>query len=183
MRKLPASRFTLSPHPSMRGYFAHEIYKTMKKNKKLFVLTGDLGYGMWNRIRDEFPDRFINTGAAEQAMVDIAVGLALEGKIPICYSITTFLLYRPFESIRNYVNHEKLNIKLIASGRFSPHPDYFEDGFTHWAPEDKGIMKILRNIKSVWPKNKEEMPALVKQMIKDKNPWYVNLAKYDSHRK
>lgn len=168
------------PHQSMRGFFAHAIYLAMKKNNKIYVLTGDLGYGMWDRVRDEFPDRFINCGAAEQAMVDIAIGLALEGKIPVVYSITTFLLYRPFESIRNYINHEKINIKLIGSGRYSPHPDYFEDGFSHWAPEDRSIMRVLRNIKAYWPKNKENIPDLVKDMLKDKTPWYLNLAKFDS---
>lgn len=157
---------------SMRHIFAEEIYKHMKKNPKIWVIINDLGYKMWDRIRIDFPERFINTGAAEQSMMGIAVGLALEGKIPIVYSITTFLLYRPFETIRNYINHEQIPVKLVGSGR---NKDYSIDGISHWAEEDKKIMKILSNIKSVWPKSEKEIPKLVSGMIKSDKPWYVNL--------
>lgn len=160
------------PHPSIRGYFAHELYKMMKRNKKIWLVTGDLGYGMWDRIREDFPDRFINTGAAEQAMIGVAIGLALEGKIPFVYSITPFLIYRPFETIRNYVNQERISIKLVGSGRKK---DYHKDGFSHWAFEDKKVMRIFNNIKSSWPKTKEEIPALVNEMVKNDIPWYINL--------
>lgn len=157
---------------SMRGWFAYELYQWMKKNPDIWLIVGDLGYGIFDRIRDDFPDRFINTGAAEQAMMGIACGLALEGKIPIVYSISTFLLYRPFETIRNYVNQEKIPVKIIGSGRDK---DYAHDGFSHWALEDKKIMSILKNIKSIWPDTKEEIPRIVKEMLEDNNPWYINL--------
>lgn len=159
-------------HNSMRGWFAYELYNQMAKDERIWVITGDLGYGMFDYIRRDFPNRFINTGAAEQAMTGIAIGLALEGKIPIVYSITTFLLYRPFETIRNYIDWEKIPVKLIGGGRDR---DYKEDGFSHWAEEDKQIMKILGNIEAIWPKTVEEIPLLVNTMIKSKTPWYVNL--------
>jgi transketolase len=100
---------------NLRRRFADETYKVMKKNKNIVVLTGDLGYKIWDQIRQDFPDRFYNVGAAEQALIGISVGLALEGKIPVVFSITPFLLYRPFETIRNYVNHEKIPIILVGS--------------------------------------------------------------------
>ncbi|MDO8657799.1 MAG: hypothetical protein Q7K55_03600, partial [Candidatus Levybacteria bacterium] len=104
-------------HDSMRGWFAYDLYNHMAKNENIWIITGDLGYKLFDYIRRDFPERFINTGAAEQAMIGIAIGLALDGKIPFVYSITTFLLYRPFETIRNYINYEKIPVKLIGSGR------------------------------------------------------------------
>lgn len=157
---------------NMRRVFADILYEYMKKNKNIWVISGDLGYKMWDKIRTDFPDRFINTGAAEQTMMGIAVGIALEGKIPFVYSITSFLLYRPFETIRNYINEEKIPVKLIGSGRDK---DYHHDGFSHWAREDRKIMKVLRNIKAQWPDNPTNMFELVGEMIKDSNPWYINL--------
>lgn len=161
-------------HNSMRGWFAWELHAQMLANPKIWVITGDLGYKMLDRIRDDFPERFINAGVAEQAMVGIGVGLALEGKIPFVYSITPFLIYRPFETIRNYINREKIPVKLIGGGR---NKDYLYDGFSHWAEEDKEIMKIFSNIKSFWPKTKEEIPTLLPEIISNKEPVYLNLSR------
>lgn len=157
---------------AMRPYFADCIHKHMKKNKNIYVIVNDLGYRMWDKIRKDFPDRFINVGAAEQALIGVGVGLALSGKIPIVYSITTFLLYRPFETIRNYINHEKIPVKLIGSGR---NRDYIHDGISHWAEEDREIMAIFSNIKSYWPKDTNEIPKLVDKIIKTDKPYYINL--------
>ena len=159
-------------HENMRGWFAYELYKQMAKDERIWLVVGDLGYKAFDYIRRDFPERFINCGASEQAMTGIAVGMALEGKIPFVYSITTFLLYRPFETIRNYINHEKISVKLIGAGRDR---DYTHDGFSHWAEEDKETMKIFANIKALWPENKEEMPKIVDEMIKNNSPWYLNL--------
>src|SRR6266436_5582720 len=102
-------------------------------------------------------------------MMGIAVGLALEGKIPFVYSITTFLLYRPFETIRNYINYEKIPVRLVASGRGR---DYSHDGISHWADEEKQVLAIFKNIKAVWPEKPEEIPSLLKKMINLNQPWY-----------
>ena len=159
---------------TQRRLFADTIYKKMLVNKNIWVITGDLGYKMWDQIKKKFPERFLNTGAAEQSMLDIAVGLSLEGKIPIVYSITTFLLYRPFETIRNYINHEKIPVKLIGSGR---NKDYAHDGFSHWAQEDKKVLNIFKNIQAHWPKTTEEIPDLIDKMLSTKKPYYINLTR------
>jgi len=159
-------------HNSMRGWFAYELYKQMAKDERIWLIVGDLGYKAFDYIKRDFPERFLNCGASEQAMTGIAAGMALNGKIPFVYSITTFLLYRPFETIRNYINHEKIPIKLIGSGR---NKEYIHDGFSHWAEEDKEVLKIFGNIEALWPENKEEIPEIVDKMIKDNNPWYLNL--------
>jgi len=159
-------------HNSMRGVFSFELYKAMAKNPNIILLVGDLGYLVFNNHRDDMPKQFYNAGAAEQAMMGMAVGLAMEGKIPFVYSITPFLLYRPFETIRNYINHEKIPVKMIGSGR---NKDYVHDGFSHWAEEDGDIMSVLTNIKCVWPNEKEEIPAILRSSIMTKDPVYINL--------
>ena len=158
----------------MRRQFKDSLYKHMIKNENIWLVTGDMGFGMFDRIKKNIPKRFINTGAAEQAMMGVAVGLAQEGKIPFVYSITPFLLYRPFETIRNYVNYEKANVKMIGSGRDI---DYAHDGFSHWAEEDEAVMRLFPNIQSVWPTNKEQVKDLVEEMVNTSGPYYVNLAR------
>ncbi len=156
----------------MRQDFFEELYKQMKKNKNVWFLTGDLGFGLADKIMKDFPDRAINCGAAETAMMGIAVGLALEGKIPFVYSITTFLLYRPFEIIRNYIDHEKINVKLIGSGRGR---DYHIDGFSHHSDDAAYWLSGFGNILEYWPSEKEEIPIIVNQMITNDNPEFLSL--------
>ena len=156
----------------MRRDFADRLHLEMGKNKDIVVLTGDLGYGLWDRIRIDNQDRCFNVGSSEQLMMGMASGFAMEGKIPVVYSITPFLLYRPFEFVRNYVNHEKLPVKLIGGGRDR---DYGYLGFSHWAEEDKQIMKNFKNIKMVHPSNVDVMNDNFKYVIDKKTPLYMNL--------
>lgn len=156
----------------MRRDFAERLHFEMGKNKDIYLLTGDLGYGLWDRIRIDYQDRFYNVGSSEQLMLGMASGLAMEDKIPVVYSITPFVLYRPFEFIRNYVNHEKLAVKLIGGGR---NRDYGYLGFSHWAEEDKDIMKNFNNIKTLHPVNIGQMHENFKYLTDKKTPIYMNL--------
>ena len=168
MKKIEEKDF----HQSQRGYFAGCLYNEMSINPNIFLLTGDLGFGMLDKIRDDFPRRFINCGASEQAMMGLGVGLALEGKIPFIYSITTFLLYRPFETIRTYIDHEIIPVKLVGSGRDK---DYSHDSTSHWSEDAKPILDCLPNIVQFWPEEKEEIQKVVKEMIKNKKPSFISL--------
>lgn len=159
---------------SQSGYFADALYDEMAKNRDIFVLTGDLGYGVLDDIKRDFTDRYINTGAAEQSLLDIGVGLAMSGKTPICYSITPFLLYRGFETIRNYINYEKIPVILIGRGRDK---DYSINGFSHWAEEDQDVMKIFNNIQCYRPDTSQQAADAILTALYSKKPSYINLSK------
>ena len=124
--------------------FRSKLYELMQKDENVFFVTGDLGYGIFDKICQDFPERFINTGAAEQAMMGVAIGLTLKGKKVFVYSITPFLLYRAFEAIRTYINHEKIPVILVGSGRGN---DYEHDGFSHYAGDDELFLQHFENIK------------------------------------
>lgn len=159
---------------SQSGYFVDALYDEMEKNENIFVVTGDVGYGVLDDIKKDFPDRYVNSGAAEQSLLDIGVGLAMSGKTPICYSITPFLLYRGFETIRNYINHEHIPVILVGRGRDR---DYSTQGFSHWAEEDKEVMKLFPNIVCYWPQNYVEAAQMLVEALKSKKPSYINISK------
>ena len=156
----------------MRKEFAKRLHLEMGKNENLVLLTGDLGYGLWDRIKIDYPKRFYNVGSSEQLMLGAAAGLAMEGKIPFVYSITPFLLYRPFEFIRNYVDHEKLPVKLVGGGRDK---DYGYLGFSHWAEEDAKVMSIFQNIKFLKPESNKDMLDSFDILLEENTPVYINL--------
>ena len=66
----------------MRKQFAQLLFDEMAKNENIYLITGDLGYGLWDQIRDTYVDRFYNVGSSEMAMMGMGIGLAMEGKVP-----------------------------------------------------------------------------------------------------
>jgi len=158
---------------SVRKTFVKLLHAEMKRNKDIVFVIGDLGYGHFDAIREEFPDRVFNPGAAEQLLLGMACGLAMEGKIPVCYSMTPFLLYRPFEIIRTLVDHEKIPLILAAAGRDK---DYGAAGFSHWATDDKEHLSGFKNILKIWP-SEEELEKEFSNIINTKLPYYVNLSR------
>ena len=156
----------------MRKLFSKLLYKEMLKNDNIVLMTGDLGYGLWDKIREEFSSRFFNVGSAEQLLLGAATGMAMEGKIPVVYSITPFLLYRPFEVLRNYLDHEKIPVKLVGGGRDR---DYGYLGFSHWAEDDKKIMSCLENIGVHHPETEKELLNQFSDIIYSNSAEYLNL--------
>jgi len=159
-------------HESIRGYFAAALYNEMQKDERIWLITADLGFGMWDSVRDDFPDRYINVGASECCAVGAGVGLALSGKIPFVYSITTFLIYRAFEWHRNYLNHEKIPVMLVGSGY---EDDYKHDGITHQPWEVRKVLDTLPNIQQFYPSQKENVPVSLRVMIEMNQPAFMCL--------
>lgn len=156
----------------MRKTFTQYLENKISQNPDIILVTADLGYGLFDNIKEKYPTNFINCGASEQLMMGICIGAAYQKKIPVAYSITPFLLYRPFELIRNYINKENLNIKLIGSGRDR---DYSHDGFSHWAEDDKNIiLNSFPNIKSYWPEM-DNVNQILDDCFTESGPCYINL--------
>lgn len=158
----------------MRKECAQLLLEEMSVNDRIRVVTADLGFGILDHIRNAYPDRFYNVGAAEQLMIGVAVGMAENGLIPVCYSMSSFLLYRPFEFLRNYVDYERVNIKLLGSGR---NKDYSHDGISHWAHDDETVLRALPNIEVYKPGSLEELDINFSQWINSAKPGYLNLTR------
>jgi len=170
LKSIPKSEW----YPTQRGYFPAALYNEMLKNENIWFLTADLGYKQFDRIKEDFPDRFVDCRASEQAMVGIAVGLALKGKTVFVHSMTPFVLGRPYEWIRNYINHENIPVKLVGSGRGK---DYSVDSFTHEAEDAKYILDGFPNIVQFWPQDKEEVEQMVHKMVTNNKPSFISLTR------
>ena len=156
----------------MRNLFGKLIAEHMRNDPDAWLLTGDLGFGVLNEARETVPERSRNVGAAEQLMLGAAVGLAHSGKKPVCYSISPFVIFRPYEYLRNYLNHEGTNVKLVGAGRDQ---DYGNLGFSHWAVDDKAAFEMFENISTWHPENEEELEENFNSWINSSTPSYLNL--------
>lgn len=158
----------------MRKQFANYLFDLIKQHPEIYLIVADLGFGLWDDIRDTYPNNFFNVGSSEMVMMGTGIGLAMENKIPFVYSITPFAIYRPFEMIRNYVNHEKIPVNIIGGGRNN---DYGYLGFSHWAHDDKKIMSVFDNISIFHPENNDDLKLYFKFVLENNTPTYINLKK------
>jgi transketolase len=156
----------------MRNTFARLLNDEMTRNPDVRMITADLGYGILDRVRDTHPATTYNVGAAEQLMLGVAIGMAQEGLTPVCYSMSSFVLYRPFEFIRNYLNHEGANVKLVGSGRDQ---DYEHDGISHWAHDDEAVLASVPNVRIYKPKDIDQLVEMFPDFINTTGPAYLNL--------
>ena len=158
----------------MRKLFADLLFDEMTNNKSVRLVTADLGFGILDKIKETHSDRFYNVGAAEQLMIGVGIGMAEQGLTPVCYSMSSFLLYRPFEFLRNYVNAENIPVKLVGSGRDK---DYSHDGLSHWAHDDEQVLSALPNIVIYKPTSLDELKRIWPEFINNKQPAYLNLVR------
>jgi len=116
-----------------RDVFFNELLKYALKDKTIVLLYADIGGAFLDAWNEEAPDRTINVGPAENAMITCAAGLAQADMKPYCFSIIPFLIFRPYEAIRIYLGHQRLPVRLVGVGADD---SYAEAGFTHWSGDD-----------------------------------------------
>ncbi len=162
----------------MRPTFIKTLVEEAEKNDKIWLLVADLGFGLVHPFQEKFPDRFINVGVAEQNMIGIATGLALEGKMVFCYSIANFPTMRCLEQIRNDVCYHNVNVVIVAG---STGVTYGELGSSHHATEDIAIMRALPNMKVFTPSDIDETAFLTRMLACGSGPCYMRLGKAPIH--
>lgn len=145
-----------------------------RNDKRIFLITPDIGYSVLEVFRDEFPERYLNVGVAEQNSVSIAAGMALSGLIPYVYTINPFVCMRPFEQIRLDVAYMNTNVRLVGvGGGFS----YGAAGATHHTLEDIAIMRVLPNMTVLCPGDPWEVKNAVMESVNYKGPIFLRLGK------
>ncbi|HVN96738.1 MAG TPA: transketolase C-terminal domain-containing protein [Syntrophorhabdaceae bacterium] len=158
----------------MREAFFEVIEEIASVRDDIFILTGDLGYRLFDSFRKNCPDRFFDIGVAESNMVGIAAGLALSGKIVYCYSIVPFLVMRAFEQIRVDVAYHNANVRLVGVGGGL---SYGMEGFTHLGVEDFVLMRSLQNMTVVAPADEMEARQIARISSEHEGPMYIRLGK------
>ncbi len=137
---------------AMRDEFLERLWENMSSNEKIFFISADFGSPVLDKIRNDFPDRFINVGIAEQNLINITAGLALEGYKVFAYAIAPFITMRCYEQIRINLallsEVRKINATLIGVGAGY---SYVVSGPTHQCYEDITLMRSLPNFRVLSP--------------------------------
>lgn len=143
-------------------------------NDKIFLLVADLGFSVVEKFAEQFPDRFLNTGIAEQNTMGIAAGLAMEGYIVYVYSIGNFPTLRCMEQIRNDIAYPNLNVRIAAVGCGYA---YGSLSVSHHATEELGMLRTLPNMIVTAPCDPVEVKAITSFSTQNIGPLYIRLGK------
>lgn len=159
----------------MRNTFAKTLYTIGKQDPKVVIVVADISpAGSMASFREEFPERFINVGVAEQNMIGLCAGMALRGLKPFAYTIATFTIYRPFEMVRDDLCYQNLPVTVVGIGGGVT---YSALGGTHHAQEDVALMSALPNMTIVAPCDPLEVEAATWHCSQSKSPTYLRLGK------
>ncbi|RAZ22654.1 transketolase family protein [Campylobacter hyointestinalis] len=159
---------------TMRDAFFINLYEEMSKNENIYLITADFGAPMLDKIRESFNKRAINIGIAEQNAINIAAGLALEGKCVYVYGIAPFISMRPFEQLRINLSAlsslRNINVNIISVGAGV---SYSISGPTHHCLEDLSLIRTLPNFEIFSPSDSELVNRYFKHTIEIKRPKYL----------
>jgi transketolase len=156
----------------LRKQFFNWILAKAKKDDRIILLLGDLGYSFCEQFQKELPKQIINVGCIEQSMVGIASGLARQGLKPYVYSGSIFLIARAYEQVRNDVCYNNLDVKLIGTGASG------FLGFSHnWEGKEneEDLLKNLPKLKRYYPKDEAELEKVLTKSLRGKTPTFIKL--------
>ena len=158
-----------------RGVFLETLESLAKKDKKVILIVGDVGFSYMQIFQKKYPKQFINAGITEQSFMGIAAGLAKSGFKPYVYSMIPFVLMRNYEQLRNDVCYNNANVKLVgATGNIH----YRFQGMSHnlmGKENEEDLLKNLPNIKRYYPKNTDQVHNIVLETYKNTKPTYIRL--------
>ena len=156
----------------MRGTFIKTLEDVMESNDKVILILMDIGAFSFKHIKNKFPDRILNFGITEAASMSIAVGLALESWIPVCYTIAPFITSRCFDQIRVGVGYHHANVKIvgIAAGM-----SYGDLGCTHHAIEDIALLRSVPGMTVISPADSHQTNLATREALNHVGPTYLRL--------
>lgn len=156
----------------MRNAYLNTLYELAKKDINLLSLVSDNGMIVYDAFRRDFPEQYFNFGISEAHMVTAAAGMAICGKIPFVYTISSFLAYRAYEALRLDICLQNLNVKVIGIGSGVA---YGYLGPTHHTTEDIGLLRSLPNLTIFSPATPLEAKKCIEEAYKINGPVFVRL--------
>ncbi len=158
----------------MRNAFFNAVFALARADERIVLMTGDLGFRIVEGFMAERPKQFLNAGIAEQNMMSMAAGMALEGKIVFVYSIANFPTLRCLEQVRNDVCYHDARVAIFCSGGGFT---YGSMGVTHHVTEDLAVTRAMPGLTVIAPGDPIEAACVPAAILAHDGPFYVRLGK------
>jgi len=162
----------------MRRAFVKTLLELAEHDRRIVLMTADLGFMVLEQFAEKYPSRFFNVGVAEANMVGLATGLAACGYVPYVYSIATFASLRPYEQIRNGPVLHGLPVRIVGTGGGF---EYGAAGFTHHALEDLGVARLQPGLTVLAPADHAQAVSALRTAHSLPGPVYFRIGKRDDY--
>jgi len=158
----------------MRNAFVQTLTELAQENPHIMLITGDLGFNVFDEYQVRFPGQYLNIGVSEANMIGVAAGMALSGRTVFVYTIIPFATMRCYEHIRNDLCYQNVNVTIVGVGAGYSY-SYF--GSTHHAIEDISIMRALPRMTVICPGDPWETAQATRASASLPGPKYLRLGK------
>jgi transketolase len=155
-----------------RQQFPMTMERLMAADAKICVLLGDISVHSFRHVANRWPDRCLNMGTCEQAMVGMGAGMALEGYVPVLHSIDGFLVRRAFEQILLDFGHQRLPGLFVTVGHDR---DYANMGPSHHGDHCADLMRTVPNMRVIEPTSAHEVDTELAIAVQARSLAYVRL--------
>lgn len=158
-----------------RYRYLETICELVKQGEDIVLVSSDYAAPSLDLFREEYPDRYVSVGIAEQNLIQIASGLGLAGKRVVAYGMAPFPCIRAFDQIKNTVSMMKLPIHILSAGVGFAIPEF---GATHYCAEDISLIRTLPNIKILTITDEVMARKAARYVLESKKPCYIRMDKY-----
>jgi transketolase len=159
-----------------RDAFIEEVKKRLETDKDIYFLSADFGAAALDSLREMYPNNFVHCGISEQAMLDIATGLALQGKKVFCYAMAPFISLRAIEQIKCGPSMMNLPIAILSVGIGI---GYADAGPTHYITEDFACMRSIINLNVYTLADASSARRLANRVLDNPELCYIRFDRHD----
>jgi transketolase len=158
----------------MRKPFIQKMEELAARDPRVILIIGDVGFTYMNDYIEKFPKQFLNIGVVEQTMMSAAYGMSKAGWKPYVYTMLNFVIFRPYEQIRNDICHQNANVKLFGVGG---DVGYNFIGFGHNVEkgEEEKVLAHLPNLHRYYPDTEEITKEIMEREYHREGPSFMKL--------
>lgn len=158
----------------VRKPFIEKLTELAERDERVLLVIGDMGFQHMQDYITRFPKQFLNIGVLEQTMMGAVFGLSTSGWKPYVYTMTNFIIFRPYEQLRNDICHQNANVKLFGVGGDVGY-NFMGYGHNVATDEEEQLLSHLPNLNRYYPTTDEQTKGIMEEEYLRSGPSFMRL--------
>ena len=159
----------------MRRTFLNKVATMIPNEPDTVFMTVDIGMWAIKEVLEKYPERCMNIGIFEDAMISVAAGMASRRLYPTIFGIQPYLIERAYEQIKMELAYQKFGVNIVGTGAAV---DYSKYGYSHYCAEDISLIKQLPGCEFIAPGTAKEFKQLFEETYRNTHPTFFRVSDY-----